>query len=105
MKKTISLIFLALLSSALLCAADHVIEQKDRKFSQKEIVIKVGDKLIFTNADEVTHNVYSDTAGLEFEIKRQSPGASSSVPFNKEGMVEVKCSIHPSMKLRVKIQK
>lgn len=96
---------LSLMMAASLSAADHTIEQKDRKFSQSQIEIHVGDKLIFTNSDEVTHNVYSATPGLEFEIKRQAPGGSSSVPFNKEGTVEVRCSIHPSMKLTVKVQK
>lgn len=96
---------LSLMISTRAFAADHKIEQKDRRFSQSQIEIHVGDQLTFTNSDEVTHNVYSSTPGLEFEIKRQAPGGSSTVPFNKEGVVEVRCSIHPSMKLTVKVQK
>ncbi len=97
-----------LAAAALLAGAappDHTIEQKDRKFSQNEISIHVGDKITFTNSDEVTHNVYSATPGHEFDIKRQAPGGSSTVSFDKEGMVEVRCSIHPSMKLTVKVDK
>lgn len=74
-----TLTFFSLLASVTAMAgiaADHTIEQKDRKFSQSQIEIHVGDKLIFTNSDEVTHNVYSATPGLEFEIKRQAPGGS-----------------------------
>lgn len=105
MRKLTILPLLAFLTAISGFSADHTIEQKDRKFSQSQIEIHVGDKLVFTNSDEVTHNVYSSTPGLEFEIKRQAPGGSSSIPFNKEGTVEVRCSIHPSMKLTVKVQK
>ena len=84
---------------------DHVIAQKDRTFSQAELDIKRGDRVIFKNADEVTHNVFSSTKGMEFEIKRQEPGESTAVPFDKEGTAEVRCAIHPRMKLIVRVRK
>jgi plastocyanin len=86
-------------------AADHEIVQSDRTFSKQEITIKAGDQIIFKNADEVTHNVYSATPGMSFDLKRQAPGASSTVPFLKEGTAEVQCSIHPKMKLIVHVTK
>lgn len=93
------------LSGSLSFAADHQVTQKDRSFSQAEITIKPGDKVIFQNADEVTHNVFSLTPGMEFDLRRQAPGASSTVPFEKEGTAEVRCSIHPKMKLLVTVKK
>src|SRR3569623_871806 len=89
-----------LLSEALY-AADHDVIQKDRTFSQTEITIKQGDSITFKNTDDVTHNVFSMTTGMEFDLRRQAPGASSTVPFPKEGTAEVRCSIHPKMKLIV----
>lgn len=86
-------------------AEDHKITQSDKMFSQMDIKIKVGDTLTFVNADEVTHNVYSVTPGMGFDLQRQAPGASSKVPFAKEGTAEVQCSIHPKMKLLVHVQK
>jgi len=86
-------------------AADHEIVQSDRAFSKQEISIKAGDQIVFKNDDEVTHNVYSATAGMSFDLKRQAPGASSTVPFPKEGTAEVQCSIHPKMKLLVHVTK
>lgn len=86
-------------------AADHKITQSDKMFSQTEITIKVGDTITFVNGDEVTHNVYSVTSGLAFDLQRQAPGASSTVPFPKEGTAEVQCSIHPKMKLLVHVKK
>lgn len=83
----------------------HEIRQKDRAFSQTEITIKLGESIVFKNSDEVTHNVFSVSSGMEFDIRRQAPGGSSTVPFNKEGVAEVRCSIHPKMKLLVRVKK
>ncbi len=101
---TLPTIALATLSASPLLAADHEINQQDRHFSQTEITIKVGDTISFKNGDEVTHNVFSTTPGMEFDLHRQAPGASSTIPFNKAGDVEVDCSIHPRMKLLVHVK-
>ena len=77
--------------------ADHEISQADKAFSKSEITIRLGERLIFKNDDEVTHNVYSVTPGMAFDLQRQAPGASSSITFNREGTAEVQCSIHPKM--------
>jgi plastocyanin len=94
-----------LLPAALAVAADYPVDQKDRKFSQIELTLKPGDSISFKNQDEVAHNVFSATPGLEFEIHRQSPGEKSTIQFAKEGTVEVRCSIHPRMKLLVTVKK
>lgn len=95
---------LVLLGGISATAAEHVVDQKDRAFSQTEITIKAGDKITFKNSDDVTHNVFSMTPGMEFDLRRQAPGASSTVPFDKAGVSEVRCSIHPKMKLIVTVQ-
>ncbi|MEP6960918.1 MAG: plastocyanin/azurin family copper-binding protein [Acidobacteriota bacterium] len=86
-------------------AGEHVVTQKDRNFSQSELSIKVGDSVTFKNADAVTHNVFSVSTDMEFDIRRQAPGGSSTVTFQKVGVAEVRCSIHPRMKLIVTVQK
>ena len=40
---------------------------------------------------------------VEFDLRRQAPGSSSTVPFAKAGQGEVRCSIHPKMKLIVTV--
>lgn len=107
MKRTQLTLLLAaasLVPAAVLFAADHVIDQKDRTFSQADLIIKQGDSVTFKNSDEVVHNVFSNTPGLEFDLRRQPPGGSSTVPFPKAGTVEVRCSIHPKMKLTVTVK-
>jgi plastocyanin len=86
-------------------AADYMVVQKDRAFSVTELTVKPGDSIVFKNADDVTHNVFSISEGMQFDIRRQAPGASSSIPFPKEGVAEVRCAIHPKMKLIVTVKK
>ena len=84
---------------------DHKIIQTNKTFSQADITIKAGESILFVNADEVTHNVYSVTPGMTFDLQRQAPGASSSMKFSKPGTAQVQCAIHPKMKLTVHVQK
>src|ERR1043165_7938967 len=78
-------------------APKHVIEQKDKSFSETEITVKPGQVLVFKNSDEVTHNVFSTSKANAFNIKVQQPGGSSEVTFAEEGTTDVRCAIHPKM--------
>ena len=101
----------ALFTAATLTAGDdpgagsQKIVQKNREFSETEITIKPGEKLVFKNADDVTHNVFSNSKVNPFTIKIQAPGSSSVVEFPDEGVTEVRCAIHPKMKLNVIVKK
>ena len=86
-------------------AKEHKITQSDRTFSNAEITIKPGEKVIFQNDDEVTHNVFSTSKANPFSIKVQKPGESSAVDFAEEGVTEVRCAIHPKMKMTVTVKK
>jgi plastocyanin len=95
---------LALLGFALPAAAeDHVISQKGKRFQPESLKVKVGDRVLFQNDDEITHNVFSRTPGTEFNVKLQQPGSSSPVTFEKPGPVEVRCAIHPAMKMVIEV--
>ena len=82
---------------------DLTITQKDKAFSEREVKIAIGDSLTFVNADDFTHNVYSATKGLEFDLRTQPPGKSSTVRFEKAGTLTVECAIHPKMKLSLRV--
>jgi plastocyanin len=87
-------------------AADAVttIGQKDRAFSRAEVTLTAGERLRFANDDAVVHNVFSATPGFEFNLRTQKPGQASEISFDKAGTVEVRCAIHPTMKLRVTVR-
>lgn len=101
----LTLSLLALLPALAGESGEHKVNQKDKEFSQTEITIKPGEKVVFQNDDTVTHNVFSNSKINPFNIKIQQPGGSSTVQFDSEGVTEVRCAIHPKMKLMVTVKK
>ncbi len=85
-------------------AADHKVVQRNQEFSVRDLEVRVGDRITFVNGDNVTHNVYSETKGMEFEIELQPPGRSDTIAFARPGVAEVRCAIHSAMKLRVDVK-
>jgi plastocyanin len=100
---------LALCGVTLIFAGDapgeHTVVQQNKEFSVTEITVKPGEKVHFKNSDEVTHNVFSNSKINPFNIKIQQPGGTSTVEFKDEGVSEVRCAIHPKMKLLVTVKK
>ncbi len=91
-------------------AKEVEITQKGKSFlSQKaaaqSLKLKIGDTVNFRNDDPYFHNVYSSSAAKPFDLGSYPQGQSRKVTFDKEGVVEVECAIHPEMKLRVEVEK
>ena len=98
--------FAALISLAapgLALGKDQVVTQKAKQFSVAEITIAAGDKLVFKNDDDTSHNVFSSADGSKFNLGIQKPGSESSQAFAAAGTYEVRCAIHPKMKLKVTV--
>jgi plastocyanin len=83
----------------------HVVAQKGKSFSVPEIHVKVGDVVTFKNDDDVSHNVFSVSKVQPFNTKMQTPGAEAAITFTTEGTIEVRCAIHPGMKMLVQVAK
>jgi len=86
-------------------AADHIIDQKNKAFSARQITIKPGDTITFKNSDDIKHNVYSASPNMKMDIGRQAPGESTKVLFPNPGVIEIRCAIHPRMKLTVTVKR
>jgi plastocyanin len=84
-------------------AAEKSISQKNRQFSESAVTVKKGETLVFVNDDNIAHNIMSTSAGNEFNLGSQSPGASSPLTLNSAGEVTVLCAIHPRMKMTVTV--
>ena len=93
------------LSHAVFAGERHVVSQKGKHFSATEVHVKVGDVIEFKNDDDVSHNVFSVSKIQPFNTKVQVPGTQADITFNSEGTVEVRCAIHPAMKLVVRVEK
>jgi plastocyanin len=82
-------------------AAEVAVVQRDLAFSEREVTLRVGDRLTLVNADDVRHNVFSER-GVTFDVV-QAPGDSHTVALGAPGELDVQCAIHPRMKLRVRV--
>ena len=105
MRKTALFVSLFSLLAAPLYAADISVDQKGSKFTPDSVTAKVGDKLIFTNEDGMVHNVQVINADGDADDKGlQKPGQNITVTLDKAGTYEIRCSIHPHMKMAVTVQ-
>jgi cytochrome c peroxidase len=82
--------------------AATTISQKDKTFSQESVTVKAGEKIKFVNDDNVTHNLTVKTpAGTTRPGVQEKPGDEIELAFDEAGVYEVRCLIHPKMKLSV----
>ncbi|AZO78248.1 MULTISPECIES: plastocyanin/azurin family copper-binding protein [unclassified Bosea (in: a-proteobacteria)] len=85
-------------------ATEFRVTQKGQQFNPRTLAIKAGDEVVFVNDDSGTHNVFSESATNSFDLKAQRPGASTRVAFPKAGKVDVRCAIHPSMRMTIDVE-
>jgi plastocyanin len=99
--KISAVIVLVLLGSLVYAAKVHTVAQEQRKFSVSQLEIAVGDTVDFPNKDDFFHNVYSLSPSKVFDLGSYTKGSSKKVVFDKPGEIEVRCAIHPEMKMKI----
>jgi len=109
LSRTLTLLALSVLtlsvSRAVSAGKKYVVVQKGKSFSVAELHVKVGDVVEFRNEDDVSHNVFSVSKIQPFNTKMQTPGSDAAVTFTNAGTIEVRCAIHPGMKLKIQVAK
>ncbi len=87
-------------------AADPVVAvtQRDRAFTAGAVTVPVGGILRVDNDDEFVHQIYIDQPGMSYESDEQEPGKTVDVQFTKPGTFEMRCRIHPRMRLQVTVR-
>lgn len=79
------------------------IEEKNKV---EAIKAKVGDTILFSNRDEVAHNVSGSIDGNSmFDVKLQEPGSKNDrgVVLKAKGEYIIQCAIHPKMKFKITV--
>jgi plastocyanin len=98
----VTMLFLAAASSAAFAADPaHTIVQSGRAFHPAEVTIRRGESLTVTNNDQFIHQIYA--IGL-FDSEEKAPGENLTESFTQAGTFEVRCHIHPKMKLVVHVK-
>ncbi|MET0552824.1 MAG: carboxypeptidase regulatory-like domain-containing protein [Vicinamibacteria bacterium] len=78
-------------------SAPPAMSSAQKRFAPHVLAVAQGTVVSFPNQDKVFHNVFSRSAGSEFDLGLYRNGASRSVRFSKPGLVRVYCNIHPDM--------
>lgn len=75
------------------------VAQRNKSFVPNFLAIQCGTAVEFPNWDRFDHNVFSRSkAAPAFDLDRYSYGQSKTRVFDKVGVVQVFCNIHPSMR-------
>jgi hypothetical protein len=75
----------------------YALLQKRKMFTPHLLVLPVGSKVIFPNADPFFHNVFSLFDGKRFDLGLYEAGSTKEVTFSREGISYIFCNIHPEM--------
>jgi len=105
MKKKLLAAAAAMFACATLAyAADVKVSQINKMFDPGDLTIKAGDTVHFVNNDTVTHNVFTRGSPQDFSLGSIKPGDDKPVTFSTAGIYEVRCAIHPTMKMTITVQ-
>lgn len=80
-----------------------IISQKEKTFAPGNIEVKVGQAIEIQNDDSTVHNAYCQSGDFKYNSGPQQPGSKSRFAFATPGIFEVRCAIHPKMKLTVTV--
>jgi len=93
--------FLFLPGVAMAADSAHIVSQKGRTFRPTEMTINRGESLTFTNEDSFIHQIYVD--GL-FDSEEKAPGENLNETFPQAGTFQVRCHIHPTMRMTLRVK-
>jgi plastocyanin len=87
-------------------AATMTVGQHGLVFTRSSASLAKGDRIVFTNEDDVIHNIHIFGPGTDdsTDLGLQKPGATLTYKFDKAGAYMVRCSIHPSVKMAVSVK-
>ncbi|MBS0375757.1 MAG: hypothetical protein JSR73_14355 [Proteobacteria bacterium] len=77
--------------------ATAIMDQRDRAFVPRVLVVGVGTSVDFPNNDSVSHQVYSFSAAKPFQLPLYKGTRHPPVVFDREGLVVLGCNIHDQM--------
>ena len=72
-------------------------DQRDRAFVPRVLVVSVGSSVEFPNNDSVSHQVYSFSPAKRFQLALYKGETHPPVTFDQAGLVVLGCNIHDSM--------
>ena len=78
-------------------STDATIDMRGREFVPHVAVIRAGGSVGFPNQDPFSHNVFSNTDPVSFDLGLYRRGVTRSATFARPGVYPVYCNIHAKM--------
>jgi hypothetical protein len=79
-----------------------IIDQKDKRFTNRLLIAVPGSEFIIKNSDRISHNIFANDkkSGVKFDIGLAKPGVVLKKPISweKGKIVKIGCKIHPKMR-------
>ncbi len=102
--------FIVLCSTAINATANEItVDQQNKSFVKDgtkiaKLSINVGDAVRFKNEDPFFHNIFSLSELKSFDLGSFPKGEFKVVTFDKAGVIEVECAIHPEMFMEITVK-
>lgn len=94
----------ASVGAAIVAAADTLtVSQYNRQFAPAQLKLERGSTIHIVNDDNVTHHVFINAPGMQFDSGEQPVGKTVDLTFDRAGNFTVLCAIHPTMRLKVAV--
>ncbi len=77
--------------------AEKTIDQRNETFLPLVTIVPKGGRIVFSNNDQTTHQVYSFSAVKQFEITLARGEKSQPAAFDTAGVAALGCNIHDHM--------
>ncbi len=65
------------------------------QFNPRVAMVPIGTQVVFLNLDRVYHNIFSVSPARRFDLGKHAPGSRDTVRFDRAGVVNLHCDIHP----------
>jgi plastocyanin len=82
---------------ALTAPSHAVMDQIERQFVPRILVIRTGTPVDFPNSDNIAHQVYSFSPAKRFQLSLYRGRVYPPLVFDKAGLVVIGCNIHDNM--------
>jgi plastocyanin len=84
-------------AGAVPAARSAIMDQRNRAFVPRVLVVSTGTSIEFPNNDSVSHQVYSFSPAKRFQLPLYKGEVHPPITFDQPGLVVLGCNIHDSM--------
>ena len=103
MRRLPIILVLGAIAGAALGASPEV-RQAGRKFAPDRLTVARGTTVRFVNDEKIVHHAFVNSSDFSADTGDIEPGKTKEIAFDRAGSFDVRCAIHPQMRLRVDVR-